>query len=177
MTSHSEGQHSHDYDAGHVHGAGHLHVHAPRTFGFAFAAGTSLNVLFVIVETIFGFLGNSTALLADAGHNLSDVLGLLIAWGAAVLSRREPSTRYTYGLRSTSILAVLFNAAFLLTAIGAIAWEAFQRFDRAEPVAGKVVIAVAAIGIVINGLTAWMFASGRNSDVNIRGAFLHMAER
>jgi len=86
------------------------------------------------------------------------VLGLLIAWGAAVLSRREPSTRYTYGLRSTSILAALFNAAFLLTAIGAIAWEAFQRFDRAEPVAGKVVIAVAAIGIVINGLTAWMFA-------------------
>ena len=175
MTSQSKERHSRDDDAGHVHAARHAHVHAPQTFGFAFAAGNSLNLLFVIVEAIFGFVGNSTALLADAGHNLSDVLGLLVAWGAAVLSRREPSTHYTYGLRSTSILAALLNAMFLLTAIGAIAWEALQRFDRPEPVAGKVVMAVAAVGIVINGLTAWMFASGGNSDVNIRGAFLHMA--
>jgi cobalt-zinc-cadmium efflux system protein len=128
----------------------------------------------VIVEAIFGVLGNSTALLADAGHNLSDVLGLLVAWGAAVLSQRSPTTRFTYGLRSTSILAALFNAMFLLTAVGAIAWEAVQRFGRPEPVAGKTVIVVAAIGIIINGLTAWLFASGRKDDINIRGAFLHM---
>ncbi len=137
--------------------------------------GTALNVLFVLIEATYGFLGNSTALLADAGHNLSDVLGLLIAWGAAALSKQEPTPRYTYGLRSSSILAALFNAMFLLAAVGAIVWEAAQRFGRPEPVAGTTVIVVAAVGIVINGLTAWMFMSGRKSDINIRGAFLHMA--
>lgn len=151
------------------------HAHAPKTFSFEFAVGVSLNVLFVVVEAVYGFIGNSTALLADAGHNLSDVLGLLIAWGAAALSQREPTARYTYGLRNSSILAALFNAMFLLAAVGAIAWEAIQRFGRPEPVAGKTVMIVAAIGIVINGLTALMFASGRKSDINIRGAFLHMA--
>jgi len=160
---------------GHDHGPGHAHSHVPKSFGAAFAWGTALNILFVIVEAIFGFLGNSTALLADAGHNLSDVLGLVIAWGAAALSQRAPTTRFTYGLRSTSILAALFNAMFLLVAVGAIVWEAVQRVAHPEPVAGKTVMIVAAIGIIINGLTAWLFASGRKDDLNIRGAFLHMA--
>jgi cobalt-zinc-cadmium efflux system protein len=156
-------------------GPDHGHTHTPKSFGFAFALGTALNIAFVIIEVVFGFLGNSTALLADAGHNLSDVFGLLVAWGAAVLSRRAPTKRYTYGLRSSSILAALFNAMFLLTAVGAIAWEAVQRFASPEPVAGKTVMIVAAIGIAINGFTAWLFASGRKGDINIRGAFLHMA--
>ena len=160
---------------GHLHAAAHPHEHAPKSFGFAFAFGTALNVAFVIVEAIFGFLGNSTALLADAGHNLSDICGLLVAWGASVLSRRTPTTRYTYGLGSSSILAALFNAMFLLTAVGAIAWEAAQRLAHPVPVAGTTVMIVAAVGIAINGATAWLFASGRKGDINIRGAFLHMA--
>jgi len=160
---------------GHLHAAAHPHEHAPKSFGFAFAFGTALNVAFVIVEAIFGFLGNSTALLADAGHNLSDICGLLVAWGASVLSRRTPTTRYTYGLGSSSILAALLNAMFLLTAVGAIAWEAAQRLAHPVPVAGTTVMIVAAVGIAINGATAWLFASGRKGDINIRGAFLHMA--
>ena len=156
-------------------GEGHGHSRAPADFGTAFALGTALNVGFVIVEATFGILSNSTALLADAGHNLSDVFGLLVAWTAAALSRRPPTTRYTYGLRSSSILAALFNAMFLLTAVGAIAWEAVQRLARPEQVAGMTVMVVAGVGIVINALTAWLFASGRKDDINIRGAFLHMA--
>lgn len=175
MTADRQEQDSRGNHAGDDHGSGHTHTHTPKTFGAAFAWGTALNTLFVIVEAIFGFVGNSTALLADAGHNLSDVLGLLLAWGAAVLSQRAPTSRFTYGLRNTSILAALFNAMFLLTAVGAIAWEAVQRFGRPELVAGKTVVIVATIGIVINGLTAWLFASGRKDDINIRGAFLHMA--
>lgn len=161
--------------AEHGHGHEHAHAHAPKSFGRAFALGTTLNILFVITEVIFGLIGNSTALLADAGHNLSDVLGLVVAWVAAALSRRAPTTRFTYGLRSTSILAALFNAMFLLAAVGAIAWEAVQRIANPEPVAGKTVIVVAIIGVAINGATAWLFASGRKDDLNIRGAFLHMA--
>ena len=156
------------------HGAGR-HTHAPKSFGFAFALGTALNLGFVVIEAIFGILSNSTALLADAGHNLSDVFGLLVAWGAAVLSRRAPTTRFTYGLGSTSIMAALLNAVFLLVAVGAIAWEAILRIAHPEPVAGGTVIVVAVIGVLINGLTAWLFASGRDDDINIRGAFLHMA--
>jgi cobalt-zinc-cadmium efflux system protein len=159
----------------HEHGSGHSHAHTPKSFGFAFALGSALNIAFVLVEAAFGILSNSTALLADAGHNLSDVIGLLIAWGAAVLSRRAPTARYTYGLRSSSILAALFNAVFLLIAVGAIAWEAIQRFTQPAPVAAGTVMIVAAVGIAINGVTAWMFASGRKGDINIRGAFLHMA--
>jgi cobalt-zinc-cadmium efflux system protein len=162
-------------DTGHEHGSARLHAHGPKSFGLAFAVGIGLNLIFVSVETVFGFLSNSMALLADAGHNLSDVAGLLVAWGASVLSRRAPTTRYTYGLRSSSILAALFNAMLLLMAVGAIACEATQRFASPEPVAGRTVMLVAAIGIVINGLTAWLFASGRKADINIRGAFLHMA--
>jgi len=158
----------------HDHGT-HGHSHAPKSFGLAFALGTALNAGFVVVEAVFGFLSNSTALLADAGHNLSDVLGLVIAWTAAVLSRRAPTPRFTYGLGSTSILAALLNSGFLLVGVGAIAWEAIQRFAHPQPVAGGTVIVVAAIGIVVNGATALMFASGRKGDINVRGAFLHMA--
>ena len=159
----------------HQHGPDHSHAHTPGSFGLAFALGAALNIAFVLVEAIFGILSNSTALLADAGHNLSDVIGLLVAWGASVLSQRPPTARYTYGLGSSSILAALFNAMFLLVAVGAIAWEAVQRFAHPAPVAGKTVMIVAAVGIAINGFTAWMFASGRKGDINIRGAFLHMA--
>jgi cobalt-zinc-cadmium efflux system protein len=130
---------------------------------------------FVALETGYGLAANSVALLADAGHNLSDVLGLLVAWGAATLSRRQPSAHFTYGLRRSSILAALFNAVFLLVAVGAIALEAIDRLADPQPVASGTVMAVAAVGIAINGVTAWLFASGRKDDINIRGAFLHMA--
>ena len=175
--------HDHDYhghnrahdhsEHGHSHGA--EHVHAPASFGKAFAIGVALNAGFVMIEVAYGILGNSVALLADAGHNLGDVLGLLVAWTASVLVKRAPSARFTYGLRGSSILAALFNAIFLLLTVGAISWEAIQRFSDPEPVAGKTVMIVAAIGIAINGITAWLFASGRQGDLNVRGAFAHMA--
>ena len=129
----------------------------------------------MVIEAVFGWLGNSVALLADAGHNLCDVLGLVIAFVATLLAARQPSPRFTYGLRGSSILAALFNAVFLLVAVGAIAWEAILRLANPEPSEGLTVIVVAAVGIVVNGLTAWLFASGRKGDINIRGAFLHMA--
>jgi cobalt-zinc-cadmium efflux system protein len=153
----------------------HGHAHAPKDFGFAFAVGTALNLGFVILEAAYGFIANSMALLADAGHNFSDVIGLLMAWGASVLVKRAPTQRYTYGFGSSSILAALANAIFLLVAVGAIAWEAIQRLSVPEPVVGETVMLVAAAGIVVNGLTAWMFAAGSKEDINIRGAFLHMA--
>ncbi|MCP4618072.1 MAG: cation transporter [Bradyrhizobium sp.] len=160
---------------GHSHDHGSGHSHAPADFGKAFAIGIALNTGFVVVEAAFGFLSNSTALLADAGHNLSDVLGLLVAWGAASLARRAPAGRFTYGLRGSSILAALFNAIFLLVSVGAIGWESILRLINPEPVAGLTVMIVAGIGIVINGATALMFASGRKADINIEGAYLHMA--
>jgi cobalt-zinc-cadmium efflux system protein len=141
----------------------------------AFAAGIALNFGFVVIEVAYGLLSNSVALLSDAGHNLGDVLGLAIAWLASELVKRSPSARFTYGLRGSSILAALFNAVFLLITMGAISWEAIQRLGAPEPVAGKTVMVVAAIGIVVNGITAWLFASGRKADLNVRGAFLHMA--
>lgn len=149
-------------------------MHAPASFGTAFAVGIALNLTFVAVEFVYGVLANSMALIADAGHNLSDVLSLAIAWIASVLARRPPSSRYTYGLGGSSIVAALFNAALLLVAVGAIAWEAILRLFHPEPVASGTVMIVAAVGIVINGATAWLFASGRKGDLNIRGAFLHM---
>jgi len=167
-------QSSHGAHDGHDHRLGHAHHHAPTDFGRAFFIGTVLNVGFIIIEVVFGLMANSTALLADAGHNLSDVLGLLVAWGAHVLSAKPPSGRYTYGYRGTSILAALANSIFLLVAVGAIAWEAVRRFYEPEPVAGGTVMIVAAIGIVINGATAWLLAAGRKSDINVYGAFLHM---
>ena len=161
---------------GHDHsGAGHQHHHGAKNFGAAFAVGISLNLIFVATEAMYGWLANSLALLADAGHNLSDVLGLVLAWGAIALARRQPTKRRTYGLRRSSILASLANALLLLIAVGAIAWEALGRFQHPEPVASSTVMLVASVGIVINGVTAWLFAAGAKTDINIRGAFLHMA--
>lgn len=163
----------HAHDHGHSHDHGHHH-HAPKHFGKAFAIGIALNLGFVIVEAAYGFWGNSMALLADAGHNLSDVLGLAVAWIAAILGARPPTRRYTYGFRNSSILAALFNALILLVAVGGIATEAIRRLFDPEPVAGTTVIIVAAIGILINGVTAALFASGQKEDLNVRGAYLHM---
>ena len=140
----------------------------------SFAVGIGLNLTFVAVEFTYGVVANSVALIADAGHNLSDVLGLVIAWITTVLTRRAPSSRYTYGLGGSSILAALFNAVLLLVAVGAIAWEAVLRLFHPEPVASGIVMIVAAVGILVNGVTAALFASGRKGDLNIRGAFLHM---
>lgn len=163
------------HDHRHEHrGHGH-HGHGQPNYNRAFVVGITLNVGFVAVEALFGFLNNSLALLADAGHNLSDVLGLLLAFGASWLTRRRPTQRYTYGLRRSSILAALLNASFLLVAMGAIATEAIQRFSNPTPVNGSMVIVVALVGIVINGVTALLFMSGRERDLNIKGAFLHMA--
>jgi cobalt-zinc-cadmium efflux system protein len=161
----------------HQHGHAHRHErdgHVAHGFGRAFALGTALNLAFVLVEAGFGIAAGSTALLADAGHNLSDALGLVVAWVGAVLSQRPPSGRYTYGLRGSSILAALFNAMFLLLGVGAIAWEAVQRLIEPAPVAGLIVMVVAAIGILVNAVTAWLFAAGRGRDLNIRGAYWHM---
>lgn len=167
------GDHDHGGGHGHAHGPGG-HSHAPANFGPAFAIGIVLNTGFVVIEAVYGFLSHSMALVADAGHNLSDVLGLLVAWAAVILVKRAPKGRFTYGLRGSSILAALFNAVVLLVAIGAIAVEAVQRLFHPEPVAGVTVMIVAGIGIVVNAVTAWLFASGRKGDLNIRGAFLHM---
>lgn len=153
----------------------HAHAHAPASYNKAFSIGILLNVLFVIIEAIYGMLGHSLALLADAGHNLSDVLGLVVAWTAIWLGKIRPSLKRTYGYKSSSILAALFNAVFLLIAIGAIAVEAVQRFSTPEPVTGRTIIFVALAGIVINGVTALLFMSGEKTDLNIKGAFLHMA--
>lgn len=162
---------AHHHDDGHDHG----HHHGPADYNRAFMLGIGLNVAFVLAEGACGFWANSIALVADAGHNLSDVLGLLLAWGASYLGRQQPTVRRTYGLRRSSILAALLNAVLLLLAIGGIGWEALQRFSRPEPVAALVVIAVAAVGVVVNTATALLFLSGRKDDLNIRGAYLHMA--
>ena len=154
---------------------GHSHAHVRRDFGAAFAMGTVLNLSYVVVQVVFGIAAHSLALIADAAHNFGDVLGLLLAWWATYLSRTRPTVRRTYGLGRSSILAALANAIFLLVAVGGITWEAIRRFSNAEEVAGKTVIVVAAIGVVINGLTAMLFFSGRKRDLNVKGAFLHMA--
>ena len=179
---HTRGQaHSHGHDHDHSdHGHGHHHglgghSHAPKDFGQAFLWGMVLNVGFVLAEVVFGLRANSLSLLADAGHNLSDVLGLMLAWGASILSKRTPSARHTYGLRSASILAALGNAIFLLVAIGGVGWEAVQRLEHPEPAAGLTVMVVAGVGILVNGFTALLFMGGAKQDLNIRGAYLHMA--
>jgi cobalt-zinc-cadmium efflux system protein len=179
--AHDHGSHDHaEHDhAGHGHGdhshGGHGHSHAPTDFNRAFAIGVALNTGFVVIEAAYGFLANSLALLADAGHNLSDVLGLLLAWGAAALVKRRPTARHTYGMKRSSILASLANAILLLVAVGMIVLEAVQRLQKPEPVAETTVLWVAAVGIVINTATALMFMRGGKGDINIRGAFLHMA--
>lgn len=160
----------------HSHGHScHNHDHSGGNYGKAFVIGILLNTIFIIAEVIYGLQANSLALLADAGHNISDVMGLFMAWGATLLAKRQPSERYTYGLKSSSIIAALANAVLLLVAIGGIGWEAIQRFSNPEAIAGGTVMLVAALGVVINGVTALMFMSGRKRDLNIRGAFLHMA--
>ncbi|WP_295442280.1 cation diffusion facilitator family transporter [uncultured Thiodictyon sp.] len=159
----------------HGHHCTHHHHDGPNTYGYAFVTAIALNTAFVVIEFTYGLIGNSTALIADAGHNLSDVLGLLMAWAAVILARKAPSERYTYGLRSTSILAALANAMFLLLACGAIAWEAAHRFSQPPAVAGLTVILVATVGIAINGSSAWLFVKGSKADLNIRGAYFHLA--
>jgi len=163
---------SHDH-AGHSH-AGHSHE-APKDFGKAFLIGIFLNGGFIILEVIFGLLSNSLALLADAGHNLSDVLGLVLAWVASVLAKKVATSRRTYGWKRSTVMAALFNALLLLVGVGAIFLEAIKRFSEPAEVAGATVIWVAGLGILVNGATALLFMSGRKSDLNVRGAFLHMA--
>ena len=173
--------HAHDHNhAGHDHAAHdhrpghHHHHHVPSSFDRAFAIGVGLNVTFVVAEVIFGLRAHSLALTADAGHNLGDVLGLVLAWAGSVLARRGPTPRRTYGLRRFSILAAIANAGFLLIAVGAITLEAITRFRHPEPVASGTVMVVATIGILINLGTALGFMRGRDQDINLRGAFLHM---
>jgi cobalt-zinc-cadmium efflux system protein len=160
------GDHHHHHD--------HGHSHAPNSFGRAFAIGITINLAYVGIEAIAGLTTGSMALLADAGHNLSDVLGLAVAWAGLRLAQRPASARYTYGLKRSGILAALFNAVLLLFACGAIAVEAVRRLADPQPVPGTVIMAMAAGGILVNGITAWLFARGRAGDVNIRGAYLHM---
>lgn len=167
---HSHPEHHHGEHDGH-----HGHSHAPKDFGRAFFFGVLLNAGFVVTEVVYGILGHSLALLADAGHNLGDVLGLLLAWGASVLVKRAPSKHFTYGLRSTSILAALINAITLLVVTGGIAWEAVLRFRDPSAVDSMTVIVVAAIGVAVNLATALLFMAGRKGDLNIRAAFTHMA--
>lgn len=176
-----EHEHDHDdahgHDHGHDHGHGHhAHVHLPDGDGLNLRMGAAvvLNVIFVAIEGTFGFLSNSVALIADAGHNLGDVLGLLSAWFAIWLTRRPPGGKFTYGLGRSSVLAALTNAVLLLLACGAIAWEALSRLAAPPAVAGATVVAVAAAGIVLNGVSAWLLHGGSEHDLNRRSAFLHM---
>lgn len=151
------------------------HDHAPASFGRAFAIGIALNAVFVAVEAFYGWKVNSLALIADAGHNLSDVAGLVLAWGGALAGRLKPNARHTYGWKRASILAAFANAMLLLVATGSLVWEAIGRLRSPVPTEGLTVIAVAGVGIAVNTATALMFMRGRKTDLNIRGAFLHMA--
>jgi cobalt-zinc-cadmium efflux system protein len=153
---------------------GHAQRASEASFGVAFAIAATINGLFVTLEVVFGLLAHSLALIADAGHNLGDVIGLLLAWAASALSQRAPTERRTYGLRSSTILAPLLNAILLLVAVGAIIWEAIRRLAIPTPVAGGTMMGIAAIGIVVNATTALMFVSGLKRDLNVRAAFLHM---
>ncbi len=171
-------QHEFDDHHAHAHRHGDRHAHhlayARADYGRAFAIGIALNLAYVAAEAGFGVVAGSLALLADAGHNLGDVLGLALSWGAAVLSRRGPTGRFTYGYRSSSILAALANAIVLLVVTGGIAWEALWRLSHPVAVAGITIAWVAAIGILVNGATALLFASGRSRDLNVKSAFVHM---
>lgn len=156
----------------------HSHSHEQGntiSHGKSFAIGIGLNIIFVVVEVFYGLMANSSALLADAGHNASDVLGLIFAWTAAWLATMKPKGKYTYGLRKTTILVSILNALLLFGAVAAIAWDAYRKFQNPVPVAGTQVMIVAGIGVVINTFTALLFVKGRKHDLNIRGAFLHMA--
>ena len=156
------------------HHSHHDHGQTPRDFTRAFQVGVLLNLVFVVIEFTYGFISNSMALVADAGHNLSDVLGLLLAWGAMVLSKRRPTNRFSYGLKSTSIWAALLNGILILLALGAVILESIQRFKNPETINPHLVISVAAIGVIVNGVTAYLFHAGKDHDLNLKGAFLHM---
>jgi cobalt-zinc-cadmium efflux system protein len=173
--AHAHTDHHHDHAHGHGHGHHHHAPPAPGDHSRAFLIAILLNVGFVAVEFAYGLIAHSTALMADAGHNLSDVLGLVLAWVAAVLTRKRPEGRYTYGLRGTSILAALGNSMLLLVACGGIAWEAVHRLAAPAPVGGLTVSVVAGVGIAVNAFSAWLFMAGSKSDLNLRGAYLHMA--
>ncbi len=166
--------HDHDHDHGHAHDHHHGHSHAPTSFGGRFLLAAALNAAFIVAEVVYGFASHSLALLADAGHNFSDVVGLLMAWGAWWLAQKAPRPGFTYGFRGASIMAAVANALFLLVAIGGIVFEAIQRLMAAQAaVQGETVMWVAAAGIVVNGVTAWLFAKGQ-SDLNVRAAFAHL---
>ena len=171
--------HSHDHGAARAHsheaGTAHAHSHRPADFGTAFAIGAALNTGFVLFEFGYGWFANSLALIADAGHNLGDVLGLLLAWFAASLTRRPATTRHSYGFRRSPVLAALANASLMLLGAGAIGWEAAHRLQAPSAVEAPTMMWVAALGVLINGATAMMFVAGRKHDLNIRGAFAHMA--
>ncbi len=169
--------HNHSSQCNHDHGQHHHghHHHAPKNYNKAFTIGVGLNFIFVCVEAFYGYWSHSLALMADAGHNLSDVAGLLVAWIAFWLAGKKPTEKYTFGLKKSSILSALFNAVFLLIAVGIITWEAVHRIFRPDVIESKTVMIVAAIGIVINGLTALLFFRDKDDDLNIRGAYLHMA--
>ena len=168
---HDHAGHNH---AGHDH-RGFVHSHAPVSFGAAFAVAVLLNVGIVVAEVVFGLIGHSVALIADAGHNFADVLGLLAALVAHRLGKRAPSARFTYGLGGTSILAAIFNGAMLLLVTGALSWEAILRFVNPEPVAATVVMADAGGAILVNGVSAWLLTPGKDGDLNMRAAVLHLA--
>jgi cobalt-zinc-cadmium efflux system protein len=170
---HHDAKHDHGYQHGHSH-AGHDHTHGAAAGGRAFGIGAAINLSFVVCEIILGLRANSLALLADAGHNFVDVIGLILAWTAIKLADHAPTTRYTYGLRGTTILASLANSVLLLLATGAIAWEAIERIGNPPPVQGALVMYVALAGIAVNGGSALLFLHGRHSDLNARAAFLHL---
>ena len=172
MGSHHGHSHGQAHEQGHDHA--HGHSHAPKDFGRAFLIGIILNTGFVVIEAVYGWLSGSMALIADAGHNLSDVLALLLAWGASAAAKRPPTQRFTYGFKSSTILAALANAGLLLIAIGAILFETLRRVAEPAPVQGETMAIVAGIGILVNAGTAALFLKGQD-DINIRGAFLHMA--
>jgi cobalt-zinc-cadmium efflux system protein len=155
--------------------ATHDHSHAPASFNAAFGIGIALNTAFVAIEAFYGWKVDSLALLADAGHNLSDVIGLVLAWGGALAGKLRPDARHTYGWKRASILAAFINALLLLVAMGSLAWEALHRLQSPQPIEGVTIMVVASVGIVINTATALLFMRGSKEDLNIRGAFLHMA--
>jgi cobalt-zinc-cadmium efflux system protein len=171
---HDHSEHASEHSHEHEHGRGHSHALASQGINTRMAVAVALNLIFVVIEAGFGFLSNSVALIADAGHNLSDVLGLVFAWTAMYLGRRPPGARFTYGLGRSSVLAALANAVLLLLACGAIAWEAVGRLASPPAVAAGTVMGVAASGIVINGTSAWLLHAGSHGDLNRRSAFIHM---
>jgi len=164
--------HSHSHAHSHAH---HHHDHTPDHFGWAFGIAIALNMALVIGQVWYGFAANSLALLADAGHNLGDVLGLVMAWGAIAIADWKPSNRFTYRLQAASILSAFANGMILLVATGAIVWEAIRRFSDPQPVAPDTVMVVAALAVVANCVSAWLLSRGSKGDLNVRGAFLHMA--